>query len=78
MGGVTFLIGLLPTYETIGIWAPVLLTVPRFFQGLAADTRERVLCDCIARDALLMPGHFMVPHAMRGNALSALTADPGL
>ncbi len=35
MGAVTFLIGLLPTYETVGLWAPVLLTALRFFQGFA-------------------------------------------
>ena len=33
MGGGTFLIGCLPTYTQIGIWAPVLLILLRFIQG---------------------------------------------
>ncbi len=35
MGLGTFLIGCLPTYESIGIWAPVLLVLLRCFQGFA-------------------------------------------
>ena len=35
MGGATFLVGLLPTYETIGWAAPVLLVALRLVQGLA-------------------------------------------
>lgn len=34
MGVATFLIGFLPSYNQIGIWAPVLLVVLRCFQGI--------------------------------------------
>ncbi|GAA3767761.1 MFS transporter [Streptomyces phyllanthi] len=35
MGGASILIGLLPTYDAIGIWAPTLLVALRVVQGLA-------------------------------------------
>ena len=34
MGVATFLIGLLPTFDSIGVWAPVLLVVLRCLQGI--------------------------------------------
>ena len=35
MGGATFLVGILPTYERVGMIAPVLLAILRFLQGFA-------------------------------------------
>ena len=35
MGGSTFAIGLIPKYETIGFWAPVIILILRLLQGLA-------------------------------------------
>ena len=34
MGIATFLVGLVPTYASIGIWGAVLLTLLRFIQGI--------------------------------------------
>ena len=35
MGLATFAMGLMPTFATIGVWAPILMVVLRFVQGLA-------------------------------------------
>jgi MFS family permease len=35
MGSATFLVGILPTYGAIGIWAPLLLVILRLIQGFA-------------------------------------------
>ncbi|MCE0765645.1 MHS family MFS transporter [Pseudonocardia kujensis] len=39
MGGATFAIGILPGYDAIGIWAPILLVVVRLVQGLGVGAQ---------------------------------------
>lgn len=40
MGTATTLIGIIPSYATIGIWAPVLLVLMRILQGLGAGAEQ--------------------------------------
>ncbi|UNX55066.1 MHS family MFS transporter [Georgenia sp. TF02-10] len=40
MGGASTLIGFLPTYQSVGIWAPVLLIVLRLVQGFGAGAEQ--------------------------------------
>ena len=57
MGGATFLVGLLPTFETIGWAAPVLLVTLRLVQGLALGGEYGGAATYVAEHA---------PHGKRG------------
>lgn len=57
MAGATTLIGLLPTYATAGIWAPLLLTIIRCAQGFSAGGEYAGACAYVMEHA---------PHDKRG------------
>ena len=71
MGGATFLVGLLPTYESIGWAAPVLMVTLRLVQGLALGGEYGGAATYVAEHA---------PHGRRGfdTAWIQTTATLGL
>ena len=64
MGIATFLIGLVPTYESIGIWAPIALLLLRVLQGIG-------LGGGVGRRAVLMAYEY-APKEKRGFYASLL------
>ncbi|MBV9251937.1 MAG: MFS transporter, partial [Acetobacteraceae bacterium] len=87
MGLGTFFIGLIPSYATIGIWAPVLLILLRLLQGIGiggeygggmvmtvehAPPHLRGLCSALVH--IGVPAGFLIPIALLG-ALSATMPD---
>jgi metabolite-proton symporter len=85
MGLGTFLIGFMPTYAQIGIWAPVLLLALRMLQGIGlggeygggmvmavehAPERARGLCSALVH--IGVPAGFLIPIALMGALAAAL------
>ncbi|MFE5703451.1 MFS transporter [Rhodococcus koreensis] len=71
MGGSSVLIGLVPSYNSIGIAAPILLVVLRIFQGMGAGAEG-------ATAAVLAYEHAKTGHQGRQAAWPALGANIGL
>ncbi len=71
MGGATFLVGLLPTYESVGWFAPILMVTLRLVQGLALGGEYGGAATYVAEHA---------PHDRRGYDTSWIqtTATLGL
>ncbi len=61
MGAATAFIGLLPTYASIGVWAPILLATVRFVQGI----RSTPASGCPRRIAPLPCGWPAIAPAIR-------------
>ncbi|MGY2046705.1 MFS transporter [Methylobacterium sp. JK268] len=76
MGGATFAIGCLPTYEAIGIWAPLLLVVCRFLQGFGAGAEQSggatLLTETAARGQRGRLSSFIMVGAALGTGLGAV------
>lgn len=71
MGISTALIGFIPTYDKIGVWAPVLLIVVRMFQGLGAGAE-------LAGAGVASYEHASPSHRGRQGAWPALGLNLGL
>ena len=61
MGIASTMIGLLPTYETIGIAAPLLLTFLRFCQGIAIGGQWGGAMLLVTESALIIGEAFTEP-----------------
>ena len=88
MGIGTFLIGLMPTYGQIGMWAPILLLLLRLLQGIGiggeygggmvmaiehAPPKMRAFCSSIVHIGL--PAGFLLPIALMGFLVSTLSDE---
>lgn len=73
MGVATGTIGLLPTYDSIGIWAPILLVMMRVFQGLGAGAEFGGASTLLAEHAPHHRRGFYTSFAQTGVQIGLLT-----
>jgi MHS family shikimate/dehydroshikimate transporter-like MFS transporter len=74
MGLSTGIIGLLPTYESIGIWAPVLLVLMRVMQGLGAGAEFGGASTLLAEHAPPARRGYYCSYAQLGVQVGLVTA----
>jgi MFS family permease len=74
MGISTGLIGLLPTYDTIGVWAAVLLVLLRIFQGLGAGAEFGGASTLLAEHAPQQRRGFYASFAQTGVQIGLILA----
>lgn len=72
MGGSTFIMGLLPTYAQVGIIAPLILTVLRMLQGIAAGGEWGSCVSFLGEYAKPNNRAFIVSFSQVGSALGLL------
>jgi len=74
MGLSTFLVGCIPTYDTIGMWAPALLFALRLLQGFAVSGEQAGANAMILEHAPFGRRGFMCSFTLQGTAAGQLLA----
>lgn len=75
MGGATFLIGFIPDFDSIGIWAPILLTVCRLMQGFSAGGETAGASSLLVEHAPTRRRAFFGSWTMNGIAAGIILAS---
>lgn len=77
MGTASTLIGVLPTYATVGCWAPLMLIALRLLQGLGAGTEQAGAAVLTTEYALRERRGFFASLPFSGIQLGTVTAPVG-
>src|SRR5699024_827822 len=78
MSAATFLVGVLPTYEMVGIWSPIALLVLRLIQGFSTGgeygSAATYIAESAADDRRGFMGSWLEVGTMAGYTLAAILA----